>query len=169
MHSSRETARDILLLLFFFLYSYRLGATNVEALINYPFWRDMGPMMSNADFIQLRADHLWKIFPIMVAPIGLLVVVTAVLASTGAQPVPRWAFVGALCFQLVAVVSTVAIQLPIQLQLSAVGYDAASLERLIATDLWFRKLPSVIEGGFVLVAFWKVIRAARTVPRAPVH
>lgn len=43
------------------------------------------------------------------------------------------------------------------------------LERLIATDLWFRKLPSVVEGGFVLVAFWKVIRAARIVAGAAVR
>ena len=129
----------------------------------------MGPMMTKADFIHLRTEHLWKIFPIMVAPIGVLVVVTAVLAWTGAQPVPRWAFVGALCVQLIAVVSTVAIQLPIQAQLSGTGYDAAALERLIRTDLWFRKLPSVIEGGSVLVSFWKVVSAARTVPRPAVH
>lgn len=158
---SRLSGRSILLLLFFILYFYRLGAANVEALLNYPFWRAMGPMMSNADFIQLRTEHVWKIVPIMVAPIGLLLIVTAALAGLGAPPVPRWTFLGALVLQLVAVASTLAIQLPIQMQLDTSGYDAAAIDRLISTDLQFRKFPSLIEGVFVLFALWRVITTAR--------
>ncbi|MBA2466455.1 MAG: hypothetical protein H0V46_02475 [Sphingomonas sp.] len=164
--SARGSARSILLLLFFALYFYRLGAANVEALLNYPFWLDMGPMMSNADFIQLRTDQVWKIVPIMVAPIGLLVLVTGALALAGAPPVPRWVFIGALVLQLVAVVSTLTIQLPIQMQLDTSGYDAAALKRLISTDLLFRKLPSVIEAVFVGLGLWRVIQAARSAPQS---
>jgi hypothetical protein len=162
VQGAQGRVRSMLLLLFFALYFYRMGAANVEALLNYPFWRDMGAMMANADFIQLRADHIWKIFPIMVAPIGLLVLVTAALSAMGAPPVPRWVFLGALVLQAIAVVSTLAIQLPIQLRLDTQGYDAAAIDRLIATDLLFRKLPGLIEGVLVVFALWKVIAAART-------
>jgi hypothetical protein len=151
-------------MLFFSLYFYRLGAANVEALLNYPFWRDMGTMMSNADFIQLRAEHIWKIFPIMVAPIGLLLLVTAALSLLGAPPVPRWVFVGALTLQLVAVASTLAIQLPIQMQLDTEGYDAAALDRLITTDLLFRKLPSLLEGILVMLGLWQIVQSGRSAP-----
>ena len=43
--ASRRPIIDIFLLLFFALYFYRLGVTSLEAFFNYPFWKDMGPMM----------------------------------------------------------------------------------------------------------------------------
>lgn len=147
-------------MLFFMLYFYRIGAANVEALLNYPFWHDMGKTMSNADFINLRTEHVWKIFPIMVAPIGLLLIVTASLAIVGAPPVPRWVFAGALALQLVAIISTLTIQLPIQMHLNTAGYDAVAIKRLISTDLLFRKLPSLIEGALVVFGLWRVISSA---------
>ncbi len=149
--------RAVLLLLFFSLFFYRLGASNIEALLNYPFWRDMGGMMSNDDFIRLRDDHLWKVFPLLVAPIVLLVIVTAILAWAGAPPVPRWVFVGALACQSIMVASTVLIQIPIQFELNRSGFDAALLDRLIWTDLLLRKLPSLVEAAFVLFGLWAVI------------
>jgi hypothetical protein len=164
--ATRNSTRDALLFAFLALYFYRLGVTSLEGFFNYPFWRDMGPMMSNADFIQLRADHIWKIYILLVVPAGILVLVTAALTVVGAPPVPRWAFVGALVFQLIAVASTVTIQLPIQQQLDVTGYSAAAIERLISTDLLLRKLPSLLEGGLVIVALWKVIVAGRQAGRA---
>lgn len=156
-----NSTRDVLLLLFVGLYFYRIGATSLEGFFNYPFWKDMGPMMSNADFIQLRSDHIWKIFLLIVAPAGISILVTAALAVMGAPPVPRWVFIGALLFQLIAIASTIAIQLPIQQQLDTTGYDAAAIERLISTDLLLRKLPGLIQGIFVVVAMWRVIISAR--------
>ena len=163
--SKRYAGRSILLLLFFVLSFYRLGAANVEGLLNYPFWRDMGAMMSNVDFIQLRADHIWKIFPILVLPIGLLFLVTAALAVVGAPPVPRWVFIGAVVLQLVAVISTITIQLPIQTQLDTSGYDPGAIDRLIRTDLLFRKLPSLLATILAVLALWRVIGAGRPAPQ----
>ena len=81
--------RPALPLLLFMLFFYRLGASNSEGLLNYPFWGDMGRMMSYENFIWLRTEHLWKIFPLLVAPFGLVIVVTAILAwltgAAGAQ------------------------------------------------------------------------------------
>lgn len=146
-----------LLLAFFALVFYRLGASNVEGLLNYPFWLDMGPMMSNADFIQLRVDHLWKIYPLLVIPVGLVFLVTATLAVLAPPGLGRWPFVAAAALQLVGIVSTIAIQVPIQNSLSQSGFDAAELTRLIQTDLLFRKLPSVAEALIVLGLLWRVI------------
>jgi len=153
----RPSFRAVMLLLFFSLFFYRLGASNIEALLNYPFWRDMGGMMSNDDFIRLREEHLWKVFPLLVAPIVLLVIVTAVLAWAGAPPIPRWVFVGALACQSVMVASTVLIQIPIQFELNRSGFDPALIDRLIWTDILLRKLPSLAEGVFVLSALWIVV------------
>jgi len=151
------TLQAILLLLFFSLYFYRVGAGNLEALLNYPFWRDMGPMMSNEDFMSLRSEHLWKVFPLLVIPFASLIVVTALLAIMGTAAVPRWVFAGGLVLQLIAALSTILIQIPIQVQLTRTGFDMAALDRLLVTDLWLRKLPSLGEGVFVLIALWRVI------------
>ena len=104
-----SASKSILLLLFFALYFYRVGAGNMEALLNYPFWRDMGAVMTNDAFIELRQDHLWKVFPLLVVPLAALLIVTALLAWRGSPPVPRWMFVGALACQLVNVASTIVI------------------------------------------------------------
>ena len=157
------TLRTALLVLFFALYFYRVGAGNLEAFLNYPFWRDMGPMMSNADFISLREDHMWKVFPLLVLPVVMLPLATALLAILGASPVPRWAFLGALALQLIAVISTVLIQFPIQVQLTQSGFDAGVLDRLIVTDFWLRRMPSLGEGIFVLIALWRVIASERQI------
>ncbi len=166
MTDAKDGLRTALLTAFVALYFYRFGVTVLEGFFNYPFWRDMGTMMSNADFIRLRADHVWKVFLILLAPALVLVAVTLALTILGARPVPRWVFGGALACQLAALGATFAVQLPIQRQLDTTGFDAAAIERLIATDLLMRKLPSAIEGLFVLAALWTLIAAARRAERA---
>lgn len=153
----RSSFTALLLLLFFALYFYRFGASNIEGLLNYPFWRDMGPMMGNDDFMSLRREHLWKIFPLLVFPMLLLVLVTGALAVRGAPPVPRWVFIIALVCQLINLGSTAFIQVPIQLQLTGSGFNAALLDRLISTDLLFRKLPSVPEAILATYGLWSIL------------
>jgi hypothetical protein len=49
---SVTTTQGALLVSFFGLFFYVWGAANLEGLMNYPFWRDMGPMMTNENFIK---------------------------------------------------------------------------------------------------------------------
>lgn len=158
MHGSQMTDLEAgLLFLFFASFFYRIGAANLEGFFNYPFWRDMGPMMSAEDFIKLRKDHIWKIYVLLVAPIILLFLVTVALTALGSARIPRWVFMGALACQLVALISTLVIQLPIQKRLDRDGFEQAALSRLIATDRWLRKLPSLIECVLVSIGLWIVI------------
>lgn len=157
--ASRRPIIDIFLLLFFALYFYRLGVTSLEAFFNYPFWKDMGPMMSNADFVELRSLHTSKIFILLVGPAALLTMVTLALTLVGAAGLPRWAFLGVLAMQVIEWISTFMVQLPIQMQLDSTGFDPAALDRLITTDLFFRKLPALVEGMLVATILWAVIRA----------
>jgi hypothetical protein len=52
--------------------------------------------------------------------------------------------------QLVNWVSTVAIQLPIQAQLSRDGLSLPLIERLIFTNWWLRKVPQIISAFLFL-------------------
>lgn len=149
--------QKVLLIIFFGLFFYVWGAANLEGLLNYPFWRDMGPMMTNENFIQLRSDHLWKIAPLLVLPVAVLVIVTISLVFMGPPSIPRWAMIVILCFELTSVLSTIFIQIPIQLQHNTQGHDLASFSRLITTDFWLRKLPRFFEAPFVVFVLWRVI------------
>jgi hypothetical protein len=149
------------LIMFFGLFFYVWGAANLEGLLNYPFWRDMGPMMTNEDFIKLRSDHLWKIAPLLVLPVAVLAMVTLSLVFLGPPSIPRWALIAILCLELISVLSTIFIQIPIQFQHNREGYDLASFNRLITTDFWFRKLPRFIEAPFVVFVLWRVISRPR--------
>lgn len=149
--------QGVLLAIFFGLFFYVWGAANLEGLMYYPFWRDMGAMMTNENFIKLRADHLWKIAPLLVVPFGALVLVTATLVFVAPPFVPRWALVVIFDLELVAVLSTIFIQVPIQIQHNRTGYDLAAFERLIVTDFWLRKVPSFVEAPFVVLILWRTI------------
>lgn len=149
--------QGVLLVCFFGLFFYVWGAANLEGLMNYPFWRDMGPMMTNENFIKLRADHLWKIVPLLVAPFGLLVLITAALVMWPPPFLSRWVFVAILALELVSVVSTIVIQAPIQILHHSQGYDLAAFERLITTDFWLRKVPRFLEALLVAFVLWRAV------------
>lgn len=149
--------QSALLVAFFGLFFYVWGAANLEGLMNYPFWRDMGAMMTNENFVKLRADHLWKIAPLLVVPFGMLVIVTAVLVFIAPPFVPRWALIVIFALELLAALSTIFIQVPIQLLHNTQGYDLAAFDRLIATDFWLRKVPRFVEAPFVAFVLWRVI------------
>jgi hypothetical protein len=52
--------------------------------------------------------------------------------------------------QLIIWVSTVAIQLPIQMQLSRDGLSLPLIDRLIFTNWWLRKVPQIINAVLFL-------------------
>jgi hypothetical protein len=73
--------------------------------------------------------------------------------------IPLWAILAAVLLQLVVWVSTATIQLPIQFQLGADGLSIPAIERLIFTNLWFRKVPQVITSALFIWMMYKVLRS----------
>jgi hypothetical protein len=59
-------------------------------------------------------------------------------------PIPGWAIWLSVILQMIVWVSTATIQIPIQLQLSSDSLSLPLIERLIFTNLWFRKVPQII-------------------------
>ncbi len=77
----------------------------------------------------------------MVIPMLVATILTFLLLWFRPAAVPRWMIWLALALQLVVWVSTFAIQLPIQGQLSADGLSLPLIDRLRATSFWFRRVP----------------------------
>ena len=139
MQTSNKTS--IWLFLFSFaLVFYGMGASFVESFVNYPTWRLIGAN-------EFRAYHQTLsplVIGYMVIPMLITTILTILLLWFRPTPIPRWAIGLAVVLQLIIWVSTVAIQLPIQVQLSRGGLSLPLIERLIFTNWWLRKVPQII-------------------------
>jgi hypothetical protein len=131
-----------LFLIAFTLVFYGMGASFVESFVNYPTWRLIGAN-------EFRVYHQ-ALSPLivgyMVVPLLITTILTMFLVWFKPAPIPRWAIWLALVLQLIVWLSTVAIQLPIQGQLSSDGLSLPLVDRLIFTNWWLRKVPQIING-----------------------
>jgi hypothetical protein len=135
-----------LFLICFTLAFYGMGASFVESFVNYPTWRLIGAN-------EFRAYHK-ALAPLvigyMVIPMLITTVLTILLLWFRPAPLPRWAIWLAVVLQLIIWVSTAAIQLPIQMQLSRDGLSLPLIDRLLFTNWWFRKVPQIINAFLFL-------------------
>jgi hypothetical protein len=139
MQTSNKTSMWLFLISFALVF-YGLGASFVESFVNYPTWRLIGAN-------EFRAYHQ-ALSPLvigyMVIPKILATILTILLLWFRPAPLPRWAIWLAVVIQLIPWVSTVAIQFPIQVQLSRDGLSLPLIEQLIFTNWWLRKVPQII-------------------------
>lgn len=139
----------------FALVFYGLGASFVESFVNYPTWRLIGAN-------EFRAYHLALgplVIGYMVIPLIIATILTVLLLWTKPAPIPRWAIWLAVVLQLITWVSTVAIQFPIQVQLSSNGLSLPLIEHLILTNWWLRKVPQIINSLLFLWMMSLLLRA----------
>ena len=128
-----------LFLITFALVFYGTGASFVESFVNYPTWRLIGAN-------EFRAFHQ-ALSPLvigyMVIPMLITSILTMLLLWFRPALIPRWAIWLSVVLQLMIWVSTAAIQLPIQVQLSKDGLSLPLIEHLIFTNWWLRKVPQI--------------------------
>ncbi len=145
-----------LFLLTFALTFYGLGAASVESFVNYPTW----PLIGANEF---RAYHRALgplIIGYMVIPMLLTTLLSIALLWFRPVAVPRWMVWLAVGLQLMVWISTFAIQLPIQGQLSADGLSLPLIERLRVTSFWFRRVPHTLNAFLFLGMMFALLRGA---------
>ena len=138
----------------FCLIFYGMGASFVESFVNYPTWRLIGAN-------EFRAYHNALgplVIGYMVIPMLVGTVLGIVLLWIRPIQIPLWAILAAVLLQVIVWVSTATIQLPIQFQLGADGLSIPAIERLIFTNLWFRKVPQVITSALFVWMMYTVLR-----------
>jgi hypothetical protein len=145
MQTSNKTSIWLFLISFALVF-YGVGASFVESFVNYPTWRLIGAN-------EFRAYHQ-ALSPLvigyMVIPMLITTLLTVLLLWFRPTPIPQWAIWLTVVLQLLIWVSTVAIQLPIQVQLSRDGLSVPLIERLIFTNWWLRKVPQIINAFLFL-------------------
>ena len=142
-------------LIAFALVFYGTGAAFVESFVNYPSWHLIG----SAEFTQFHRFISPRILTYLVAPMMLGTVLTILLLWFRPAAIPTWSVWLAIALQTVVWLATVAIQVPIQIQLGADGLSVSLIERLIETNFWLRRIPY----GICAVLFlWMASRVLRT-------
>ena len=139
-------AGSLIATLFFAVTFFSVGEAAFEAHVNYPAWL----LISDDSFGPYHREITARI-PFLLVPIGISMVLNVLLLWRRPPSIPLWSLWATLGLQLLAWLSTAFIQIPIQRQLGAGGYSRELLERLIWTDLLYRKLPSYVR---LAVAGW---------------
>ena len=142
----------------FALMFYGLGASFVESFVNYPTW----PLIGAAEFKAYHQALSPLVIGYMVVPMLVGTSLTLLLAWLRPAPIPAWAIWLSVGLQLVVWVSTAAIQLPIQFQLSSDGLSLPLIQKLISTNFWFRKIPQVINIVLFVWMMGLLVRSGRT-------
>lgn len=150
--------RDAALVAFVISFAFVWGASYVQGFESYPYWRDLGPHVSPETFRALREAHYWKIYPLAVYP-GLV----AFFANTALLLLPppgisRWILPACFGLNLVVLVATFMVLVPIQDEIDVGGFDRELIEQLIRGDFWLRKIPGTVAGLLVVVLVWQVVR-----------
>lgn len=138
----------------FCLIFYGLGASYVESFVNYPTW----PLIGANEFRDYHRALSPLIIGYMVVPMLVGTAFNFLLVWVRPKQIPRWIVILALALQLIIWISTAMIQLPIQFQLSADGLSIPAIERLIFTNLWFRKIPQIIMSALFIWMMYLVLR-----------
>lgn len=120
---------------------YSTGAGFVEAFLNYPSWKIIGPSPQWQAYRAMLGPHIIPLLAIPSLPVSLILNLS--LFFWRPAGVARWTVWACLAFLLIALVSTAAIQIPIQIQLDQ-RYDPALVDRLMVTSFWFRDVMSVL-------------------------
>lgn len=125
--------------LFFALSFFSFGEAVFEGQVNYPAWL----RISDQSFVTYHQAISARI-GVLIVPLVLATVANILLIWWRPTSIPRWAVWSTLALQMLMWVSTVLIQIPIQLRLGSGGYSSELLQRLIWTDLLYRKVPGYI-------------------------
>jgi hypothetical protein len=133
-------------LIAFALVFYGTGAAFIESFVNYSSWHLIG----TDEFIAYHQFISPRVLTFLVAPLLLGTVFTILMLWSRPAAIPAWAVWTAIAAQAVVWTSTVAIQVPIQLQLSDHGLSVELVERLIETNFWLRRIPYAVCAGLFL-------------------
>lgn len=130
----------------FALVFYGTGAACIESFVNYPSW----PLIGAGEFIAYHRFISPRVLTFLVAPLLLGTAFTILMLWSRPAAIPAWTVWAAIAAQAVVWVSTLTIQVPIQLQLGEQGLSVALVEHLIVTNFWLRRIPYAICAGLFL-------------------
>lgn len=156
MMSTANSKSDIwVFTLFVFTIFYSTGAGFLESFVNYPLWKIIGPSDAWPEYRRALGP---KIIPVLAVP-SLLISLILNVALFFKRPleIPVWTVWTCLGFLVVAFISTITIQLPIQAKLDK-AYSPELLNDLITSSFWLREMMSLLR---IVIIFYMMVVAYR--------
>ena len=125
----------------------------VTSLVSYRIWKLVGP----DEFPRFHQADNARIIPVFVIFFFLSFIPQILLFWFRPASIPKWLVWLALFFNLTMLISSITIQIPIQMKLDE-GFSMELIERLIATDLSFRVIPMIFLAVTNFIMLYKVVR-----------
>ncbi|MEP7080682.1 MAG: hypothetical protein ABI784_08130 [Ginsengibacter sp.] len=134
---------------------YVFGGGIVNSMVAYRTWRQVGA----AEFPAFHHIDSKFILPFFVAFFFFSFIPQILLLWFRPIGIPKWMVISALLFNLIALISTIAIQIPIQMKLEE-AFSLPLINKLINTDMIFRRIPMLFMAVINFAMLYRVVKRA---------
>jgi len=131
---------------------YVFGGGIVNSLVGYRTWRAVG----ENEFPAFHQIDSKLIIPLFVIFFFLSFIPQILLFWFRPMVISKWLVLGALIFNLITLVSTIIIQIPIQVELDQ-KFSLELIDRLISTDFMYRRIPMLLMAIVNFIMLYKVV------------
>ncbi|HMF70947.1 MAG TPA: hypothetical protein VK616_05710 [Flavitalea sp.] len=136
---------------------YVFGGGMVTSLVTYRTWKWIGAN----EFPKFHQSDNAHIIPVFVIFFFLSFIPQILLFWFRPSMIPKWMIWLALFFNLSMLISSITIQIPIQMELDN-RFSMELIERLISTDLTFRVIPMILLATTNFIMLYKVVKSSNS-------
>jgi uncharacterized BrkB/YihY/UPF0761 family membrane protein len=150
--ANKNKISSIVFSIYILLAFYVFGGGIVNSLVSYRTWRWVGAN----EFPKFHQIDSSLIIPFFVIFFFISFIPQILLFWFRPSIIPKWLVWLALLFNLITLISTIAIQIPIQVELDK-RFSLELIERLISTDMIYRRIPMFLLAATNFVMLYKVV------------
>lgn len=151
--NKRNKISALVFSIYILLTFYVFGAGMVTSLVGYRTWKWIGPN----EFPKFHQSDNAHIIPVFVIFFFLSFIPQILLFWFRPLVIPKWMIWLGLLFNLTMLISSITIQIPIQIELDK-RFSMELIERLISTDLTFRIIPMILLAVTNFIMLYKVVK-----------
>ena len=157
--TNKNNISTIVFSVYILLVFYVFGGGVVNSLVAYRTWRAVGA----DEFPEFHQIDSSLIIPLFVIFFLLSFIPQILLFWFRPRVIPKSLVWLALLFNTITLVSTITIQIPIQVELDKL-FSLELIERLIATDFIYRRIPMLLMAIINFIMLYKVVNHANNAP-----
>jgi uncharacterized BrkB/YihY/UPF0761 family membrane protein len=151
--NKRNKIATLIFSIYVLLAFYVFGGGMVTSLVTYRTWKWVGPN----EFPKFHQSDNAYIIPVFVIFFFLSFIPQILLFWFRPAVIPKWMIWLALLFNLTMLISSIIIQIPIQMELDK-RFSMELIERLTSTDLTFRVIPMILLAITNFIMLYKVVK-----------
>ena len=157
--ANKNKISSVVFSVYILLSFYVFGGGIVNSLVAYRTWRAVGAN----EFPKFHEIDSSLIIPLFVVFFFLSFLLQILLFWFRPMVISKWLVWLALFFNLITLVSTINIQIPIQVELGK-KFSLELIERLISTDFIYRRIPMLLLAIINFIMLYKVVKHSSNKP-----